>query len=92
MMLEVFVWFTVVFFLAIPIFGPHSTPCLTTIVKQEYRLSQMRHDQSTKCQIPSLIDATSDELLSGLEKGCFTSVDLVNVSRLRNTSGQLDFM
>ncbi|KAI9730901.1 MAG: hypothetical protein M1834_005619 [Cirrosporium novae-zelandiae] len=31
-----------------------------------------------KCQIPSLIDATSDQLLSGLNQKCFTSVDLVN--------------
>lgn len=35
---------------------------------------------STKCQVPSLIDATSDELLSGLEQERFTSLDLVNVS------------
>jgi len=31
-------------------------------------------------QIPSLINATSDQLNSGLEKKRFTSVDLVNVS------------
>lgn len=31
-------------------------------------------------QIPPLIDATSDELVSGLERGHFTSVDLVNAS------------
>lgn len=37
-------------------------------------------EDSTKCQVPSLIDATSDELLSGLEQERFTSLDLVNVS------------
>lgn len=37
-------------------------------------------EDSTKCQVPSLIDATSDELLSGLEQELFTSLDLVNVS------------
>lgn len=37
-------------------------------------------EDSTKCQVPSLIDATSDELLSGLEQESFTSLDLVNVS------------
>ena len=35
---------------------------------------------STKCQIPSLLNATSEELLSGLKQKCFTSIDLVNVS------------
>ena len=37
-------------------------------------------DATSKCLIPSLIDATSDELLSGLQKGYFTSLHLVNVS------------
>lgn len=32
------------------------------------------------CALPNLIDATFDELHSGLEGGCFTSVDLVLVS------------
>lgn len=31
-------------------------------------------------QIPPLIDATTDELVSGLERGNFTSVHLVNAS------------
>jgi hypothetical protein len=29
---------------------------------------------------PSLIDATTEDLMSGMESGLFTSVDLVNVS------------
>lgn len=33
--------------------------------------------------LPSLLDATVSELASGLEKGSFTSVDLVNVRTLR---------
>lgn len=33
-------------------------------------------------QIPSLGDATSDQLISGLNQKVFTSVDLVNVGRL----------
>lgn len=37
-------------------------------------------EDSAKCQLPSLVDATSDELLSGLKQGLYTSVDLVNVS------------
>lgn len=37
---------------------------------------------STKCQIPSLLDATSDELFSGLKQELFNSVDLVNVSSI----------
>lgn len=40
----------------------------------------MYSKDSIKCQIPSLIDATSDELLSGLKQELFNSVDLVNVS------------
>lgn len=31
------------------------------------------------CTYPALIEATADELQDGLQKGCFTSVDLVNV-------------
>lgn len=31
------------------------------------------------CTYPSLANATSDELQNGLQNGCFTSVDLVNV-------------
>jgi hypothetical protein len=41
---------------------------------------------SSKCQSLSLIDATSDQLMSGLNKKCFTSVDLVNVSHFRASS------
>lgn len=37
-------------------------------------------DSTITCRIPPLIDATSDELLSGLQRGLFTSLDLVNVS------------
>lgn len=37
-------------------------------------------DSTSKCRMPALIDATSDELLSGLQRGFFTSLDLVNVS------------
>jgi amidase len=39
-------------------------------------------DESSGVQgeIPSLIDATSDELLYGLSQNMFSSVDLVNVS------------
>ena len=31
------------------------------------------------CTYPALITATADELQDGLQNGCFTSVDLVNV-------------
>lgn len=31
------------------------------------------------CTYPSLVNATSDELQGGLEKGCFTSANLVEV-------------
>lgn len=31
------------------------------------------------CSYPSLANATADELQNGLQKGCFTSVDMVNV-------------
>lgn len=31
------------------------------------------------CEFPALIDATADQLQDGLNTGCFTSVDLVNV-------------
>lgn len=31
------------------------------------------------CEIPRLIDASAEQLQDGLTKGCFTSVDLVNV-------------
>ncbi|PGH33005.1 hypothetical protein GX50_04220 [[Emmonsia] crescens] len=34
---------------------------------------------SARCDFPSLIDATSDQLQVGLAKGCYSSVDLVNV-------------
>lgn len=37
-------------------------------------------DSTSKYRMPALIDATSDELLSGLQRGSFTSLDLVNVS------------
>ena len=36
-----------------------------------------------KCQPVSLIDATSDDLMYGLEQECFSSVDLVDVSNFR---------
>ncbi|KAK2745134.1 hypothetical protein FQN57_004041 [Myotisia sp. PD_48] len=36
------------------------------------------HHPHPRCEIPSLIDATAEELQKGLSKGCFTSVDLVN--------------
>lgn len=45
-------------------------------------LHVMYSEDSTKRQIPSLIDATSDELLTGLKDKLFTSLDLVNVSSL----------
>lgn len=34
-------------------------------------------------QIPSLLDATADQLMTGLERQWFTSSDLVNVSQFR---------
>ncbi|PHH91318.1 hypothetical protein CDD83_966 [Cordyceps sp. RAO-2017] len=36
-----------------------------------------------KARVPPLLDASSDELLSGLEAGSFSSVDLVNAYRAR---------
>lgn len=36
-----------------------------------------------KCVSPSLIEATTAELQEGLMKGCFSSVDLVNVGAFR---------
>lgn len=32
-----------------------------------------------QCSYPSLLNATSDQLQDGLEKGCFTSVRLIQV-------------
>lgn len=37
---------------------------------------------SSSGQIPSLLDATADQLLTGLEREWFTSSDLVNVSQI----------
>jgi amidase len=41
---------------------------------------------------PSLIDATTEDLISGLESGLFTSVDLVNayVARIMEVGKQLN--
>ncbi len=36
---------------------------------------------------PSLIDVTTEDLITGLETGLFTSVDLVNVNGPRNNTG-----
>ena len=45
------------------------------------RLSLCEHAKGLgKCQVPSLIDATSEQLIAGLSQGCFTSKDLINVS------------
>jgi amidase len=45
---------------------------LTTVVAQYGAVSKY----------PALLDATAEELTAGLEKGDFTSVDLVQVGRL----------
>lgn len=52
----------------------------TAVYKEEEEL-----DSTSKFRMPALIDATSDELLSGLQRGFFTSLDLVNVSPLFST-------
>ncbi|KAF9894760.1 hypothetical protein FE257_006650 [Aspergillus nanangensis] len=46
---------------------------------------------STQCSYPALINATADQLRDGLDKGCFTSVDLVNVytSRIHEVNSTL---
>lgn len=43
------------------------------------------------CTYPLLIEATADELQDGLQKGCFTSVDLVNayVARIKEVNSTL---
>ena len=43
-------------------------------------LSSVVAQYSTPPVLPSLLDATADELISGLEAGDFTSLDLVQVS------------
>lgn len=50
-----------------------------------YKEKEEELDSTSKCRIPSLIDATSDELLSGLQRGFFTSLDLVHVSPFFST-------
>ncbi|KAK2770626.1 hypothetical protein FQN53_005410 [Emmonsiellopsis sp. PD_33] len=44
-----------------------------------------------RCEYPPLIDATSDQLLAGLEEGCFSSVDLVNayIGRIADVNSTL---
>ncbi len=39
---------------------------------------------------PSLIDATTEDLIMGLESGLFTSVDLVNVRKDASTNSKQD--
>lgn len=47
---------------------------------QCYRLSRTYSGpEKSNCTYPSLIEATVDDLEDGLRRGCFTSVDLVNV-------------
>jgi amidase len=43
-------------------------------------LSSVVAQYSTHTALPELLDATADELISGLEAGDFTSLDLVQVS------------
>ena len=38
-------------------------------------------ERASSRQIPSLLDATADRLITGLEREWFTSSDLVNVSQ-----------
>lgn len=38
--------------------------------------------KSSSRQIPSLLDATADQLITGLEREWFTSSDLINVSHV----------
>lgn len=49
-------------------------------VQQSSKLNNSSsHVSAGNLRLPSLIDATASELLSGLRGGRFTSVDLVNV-------------
>lgn len=57
----------------------------TPVYKEEQEL-----DATSKCRMPALIDATSEELLSGLQRGFFTSLDLVNVSPFFSTYHYFD--
>lgn len=41
-----------------------------------------------KASLPLLLDATVDELTAGLQRGSFSSLDLVNVSYLRVEMGR----
>jgi amidase len=46
---------------------------LTSVVYAQYNVSVP--------QLPSLLDATADDLVAGLEAGSFTSLDLVQVRK-----------
>ncbi|OAX85033.1 hypothetical protein ACJ72_00593 [Emergomyces africanus] len=50
------------------------------------------HNDKTRCHFPRLIDATSDQLRAGLDKGCFSSVDLVKayIERIAEVNSTLE--
>ena len=48
---------------------------------RQLRVQKIDGKKSGSRQIPSLLDATADQLITGLEREWFTSSDLVNVSR-----------
>lgn len=57
---------------------------------RKIRAEEKVGQKSSSRQIPSLLDATADQLITGLEREWFTSSDLVNVSQfwiLQSSSG-----